>query len=98
MRNKPQEKKTEPQTEEKIDAQKKEQIKISSGVKKELDKLPGDTYEDKIRGLLVKKMADDIPEDGKVLLKMEPKNFRTLLLVLSDTPAVARLLTEAKVT
>jgi len=69
---------------------------ISRELKAVIDELPGDTFEDKIRGLLITKTVKDAPEDGMIVLKMPETNYRRLLVMQSST-VLSDMLQKARV-
>jgi len=79
MGQKAPDKRPEPKQEEKPEQPKKEQIKVAPEVKAELDKLPGETYDDKIRSLLITKSVNEADKEGKVTLIMSKRSFEQVL-------------------
>ena len=69
---------------------------ISRELKAVIDELPGDTFEDKVRGLLINKTVKDTPEDGMITLKMPETNYRRLLVMQSST-VLSDMLQKARV-
>lgn len=69
---------------------------ISRDLKAAIDELPGATFEDKVRGLLIAREIKQAPEKGMVTLRMQEMHYRRLL-VMQPSTVMSDILQKARV-